>query len=129
MDQFERFTPEAKKVLKIADRIASEMNSSIRTEHILLALGSISESMTSEILRNNDINMDRVHLAVSLSRLNKSEPEEGLARETKKLIEKAMLIAKDLGHNEVATEHLLSAILEDNSSTGFRVLEDLGVDI
>ena len=128
MDQFERFTPQAKKVLKIADKIASEMSSSVRTEHILLALGSVSESMTSEILRNNNINMDRVHLAVSLSRLNKSGPEQGLAQETKKLIEKAMLTAKNLGHKEVAAEHLLLALLGDNNSTGFKVLEDLGVD-
>lgn len=128
MEQFEKFNPEAKKVLKIADKIASEMNTSVRTEHVLLALGSVSDSMISDILRNSGINMDRVHLAVSLSRLNKGESTSGLASETKRLIGKAMLIAKDFGDKEVTPEHLLLAVLSDESCTGYQILDDLGVD-
>lgn len=85
MNQFDRFTPEAKRVLRSAQRIADEMESAIGTEHILLALAGLSENIVSDILRNNDVSVDRIHLAISLARLNKSAIDSGLSPDTKKI--------------------------------------------
>jgi len=128
MDQFNKFSQDAKKILKIAQKIADDMNTSVGTDHILLALASTADTLSSEILRNNNISVDRIHLTVSLSRLNKSESVQGLTSEAKRLLGKAMLKAKEFGQAEVSPEHLFLALLSDSNFVGYQILEDLGID-
>jgi ATP-dependent Clp protease ATP-binding subunit ClpA len=47
---------------------------------------------------------------------------------TKKVIENAIVAAKELGHNYVGTEHLLLGFLMVADGTGAEVLKALGVD-
>lgn len=46
----------------------------------------------------------------------------------KKLLEKALIIAKKLGHSEIAPEHLFLALLSDKDFSGYKILTEIGVD-
>ncbi|HLC39147.1 MAG TPA: ATP-dependent Clp protease ATP-binding subunit [Patescibacteria group bacterium] len=129
MNEFNRFSAEAKKIIKVAENIATDMNTQTGSNHILLSIASSSNTASAEVLRNNGINIDRIHLAISISRLSSFDVFPiGVSNETKKLVEKALVWAKDLGSSMVEPDHLFLAILSEPGFAGYKILEDLGID-
>ena len=129
MNEFNRFSAEAKKIIKVAENIATDMNTQTGSNHILLSIASSSNTASAEVLRNNGINIDRIHLAISISRLSSFDVFQiGVSNETKKLVEKALVWAKDLGSSMVEPDHLFLAILSEPGFAGYKILEDLGID-
>ena len=109
---FERFTDRARKVMALANQEAQRFNHEyIGTEHILLGLVKEGSGVGANVLKNLDVDLQKVRLEVE--KLVKSGPDMvtmGKLPQTpraKKVIEYAIEEARNLNHNYVGTEHLL----------------------
>lgn len=129
MGIFDRFNSDAKKILIRAQKVAQELSASINSAHILLALASYSDSLASDILRHNNISVDKIHLALSLARTTKPKMTNALSTDARKILEQALILAKNYNHTEISSEHLLLAIVTSEKSLAFQILEETGADI
>lgn len=112
-----------KKILKLALEHAKSQNiSEVRSEHIMIALID-SDSEAKTLLTDRNINVDDValklteHLFTTIGRnvngITQIKPT--LSEEAKKTIVDAQLIAKEMKHNRLKSEHLLLSLLSNNS--------------
>jgi hypothetical protein len=129
---YERFTDRARKVMKLANEEAQRLRHEyIGTEHILLGLIKEGNGVGTNVLRNLDVDLHKVRLAVE--ELVGSGPnmvaDEALplTPRTKKALEYAMREACDLDHNYVGTEHILLGLLREDESVAAQILMNLGL--
>ncbi len=71
-----QYTPRTRKVLQLAVAEAREMNSPVGTEHILLGLLREGEGAAAQVLRNLNIDLDAVRLAIQRELDPNYEPSE-----------------------------------------------------
>jgi ATP-dependent Clp protease ATP-binding subunit ClpC len=128
-NQFDNFNLDARRALVSAQKAAKQLNSQIKTEHFLLGIVSTEDTLASEILRENGISADKINLVLSLSRFISMNGGTGLSNESKRVIERALEIAKRIESSEISPEHLLLAIVNSPDSSGFRTLIEVGADI
>lgn len=126
---FKKFSENLKKVLVTAEKIAKEQNSVMNTEHQLLALLMVKETLAYEILTSFDITNDRAQLVVALvsKKVAKSAPD-GLSSDAKDVIKTAVSIASKFSHYSIDTEHLLLALLSSKNYNSYTVVERMGVN-
>ncbi|HEX8876577.1 MAG TPA: Clp protease N-terminal domain-containing protein [Phycisphaerales bacterium] len=129
---FERFTDRARKVMALANQEAQRFNHEyIGTEHILLGIVKEGSGVGANVLKNLDIDLRRVRNEVE--KLVKPGVEMvvmGKLPQTpaaKKVIEYAIIEARDLNHNYVGTEHLLLGLTRDTNTTACEALAKFGV--
>jgi ATP-dependent Clp protease ATP-binding subunit ClpC len=129
---FERFTDRARKVLKLANQEAQRFNHEyIGTEHILLGLVREGAGVAAKVLKNLDVDLQKVRQEVE--RLVQSGTEMVTMGElpytprAKKVIEYAIEEARNLNHNYVGTEHLLLGLLREEEGMAAQVLRNLGL--
>ncbi|MBU1916463.1 ATP-dependent Clp protease ATP-binding subunit, partial [Patescibacteria group bacterium] len=133
-DILDKFTAHLKNALAKSFSLAAELSSSnIHPEHLLLALLSQRGSMGGEILRQANLGSEALRqMLIAVNQFtpsrNISQPPR-LSAESKRAIEKAVLIANKYDHHYVGTEHLLSGILEIGSPVVNAVMTDQEVDI
>ncbi len=129
---FERFTDRARKVLSQSEIEAHRLGHGfVGTEHILLALFEVPESLAKKVLDEVDISKPMVHEKVLELIKGATASEEGklpFTPRAKAVLRIAEKEALQLGHNYVGTEHLLLGLLADEDSVAARVLQDLGVN-
>ena len=132
------FTKKAYEVLQNAIMSASKLGHNyVGTEHILLGLTHVNDSVagkalemqgvTEDLVKNKIIEM--VGEGVSATKLT----ENDLTPRTKKTIQKCYDVAHSMGTNYIGTEHILIALISENDvlsgqSYAVRILSNLGVN-
>jgi len=124
------FTEKAKRVLASAKREAMEFGHDyISTEHLILAMTQVSDSMAVMILTNLgvDITELRAEIEKGLSRgpMRKTYAQElPLSASARKAINNAIEESRKLGQDKVGTEHILLGILLEERSLSSQILEN-----
>lgn len=132
----ENYTPSANRVLVLAQQEAKRFkHQAVGTEHLLLALSMVTNSFASKIMGQFAISpvdiREEIEYIASYGNLKRSKTRDYLPYSPKA---KAILAAADqqrklMESDEVGTEHILLALLEDSESIAIRILRDLNIDI
>lgn len=131
MYRFTGFTENANKAMNYAIEDAQSLGHTyIGTEHILLGLLQENSGVAYVALENSGVIFEDVESIIkekigagSVTRLTTND----LTPRSKRVIQMAMMIASNLHHNYVGTEHLLIALIEDNDSYAVRIINEIGV--
>ena len=103
----------------------------IGSEHILLGLVRAKEGLAAHVLENLDITIERVRAQVVRVAPLGEQATSGAIPFTpgaKKILELALREALSLGHNFIATEHILLGVASDSESLAARILLDFDAD-
>ena len=131
--RFGRFTARARHVVVTAEAEARQAgNDVVDVPHVMLGLIAEREALAARAIAARGVDLDTLRAAVA----NLLEPASGPLPEhipfspaAKKTLELTLQEALRLGHNYIGTEHILLAILGDDTPTtvvlnGFRVERD-----
>lgn len=121
------YSKETELVLKEANKVARKLGQNfVGSEHMILALASVSDTTAYSILNNNGLDITKVTHALKFI----LEPGGTVTREKDKYTETARQILEDaqaeaarLSSDEVGTEHLLLAILKVQSCVAVRLMQ------
>ncbi|MDD6644651.1 MAG: ATP-dependent Clp protease ATP-binding subunit [Oscillospiraceae bacterium] len=130
MYNFNGFTQKANNVLNNAISISSHMGHTyVGTEHLLLALTEENDGIAGTVLAQAGVTSSELRKLIE-NTMGTGSPSvvtvDDFTPRTKRVMQKALLIANRIGHNFVGTEHLLLAILSDNDSYSVRFLKEMG---
>ncbi|MBE6366652.1 MAG: ATP-dependent Clp protease ATP-binding subunit [Lentisphaerae bacterium] len=134
-NQDSNLTPRARKVLMLAQKEAMRLNCDcVGTEHLLLGLLALGEGVALEVLKQMNVSLEQLRMAVERSSRNASQelPKLGhlpLTTRLKRVILLAATEAKAMNYNFIGTEHLLLALLRDGESEAAKALRNMNVDI
>jgi len=128
--KMERFTQRARRVLSLAHEEAERMRHNyIGTEHLLLGLIREEGGVAGRVLRELDLDSERVKEMVE--RLTAaSRPPAGrieLAPTTEQVLQFAIEEARRMGHHYIGTEHLLLGLVRQDEGVAVDVLKRMGV--
>jgi ATP-dependent Clp protease ATP-binding subunit ClpC len=128
-----KFTQKAQRALERAAEEAGSMGHVyIGTEHILLGLALEKDCIAARVLFSKGIGASTVRAAI-LRLSGEGEcctpTSESLTPKAKRVIETSSVIASARGCSYIGTEHLLSALLGEPSSTGASIIEGAGVSL
>lgn len=132
-DNLDRFTKYARQVLQTAHEEATRLNHNyIGTEHVLLGLAKEESGLASKVLRG--LGASPVNITREVERLAPRNPRAPFGRptlttRTKRVIELAIEGAKQMGHVNVGTEHLLLGLVSETEGIAAEVLRSLGIDL
>ena len=129
---FERFTERARQVVVLAqDEARALKHNYIGTEHILLGLLREEDGLAGRVLDSLDVTIEEVRAQVArIVRQGDEVPtgEMPFAPRARKVLELAQREALSLGHNHVATEHILLGLIREGEGVGARILHDFDAD-
>ncbi len=130
-DRFDKFTERARKVLQYAQEEAQRFQHNyIGTEHLLLGLLRVEDSVATKVLENLGVELIKVRDAVEFI-IGRGDRivlgEIGLTPRAKKVINLAIDEASSLGHSTIGTEHILLGIIREGEGIAVGVIESLGV--
>lgn len=128
----EKYTKKAFDVLQRAKEAAAKIgNEYIGTEHILLGLTLVQQSVAAKALEGQNVTYHQV-----MERICEMQGEKqkfylplDMTPRAKRVVERSKQEAVRLGANYVGTEHILLALLREPDTLAITLLEDLGVDI
>jgi ATP-dependent Clp protease ATP-binding subunit ClpA len=131
---YERFTDRARKVMQFANQESQRFHHEyIGTEHILLGLVREGAGVAANVLKNLDVDLDRIRREVEQIVMPAPEPASGgrlrQSPRAKKVIEYAIEEARKLNHKWVGTEHILLGLLREEEGVAAQVLLILGVNL
>lgn len=134
--RFEKFTKEAKHALLVAQDKAKEAQIDyVGTEHILIGILAQSNSLGAHILRNFGVTDENVQLVLkTVGRLSSqsiktgTSTKAGLSGFAKKVIEDAVKTGEKYNHSYIGTEHLLYALVTQDSTAATVILENMKVN-
>ncbi len=126
------FTRKAQEVIDMASQAASELGHDyIGTEHILIGLAEVSDSVSAKAIESQGISKkDITEKIASTIGINtgKGVPQ-GYTPRVKRVIDRSVQIALNMGSGYIGTEHILIALLGENDCIAVRILVVLGVNI
>ncbi len=132
MHPFDRFTPNAKLALQIAEQEAKNMKSSyIGTEHLLLGLLSIPKSLGFSIFTGAGVTQENVRILLKSMKTPSIEGKHikhGLSTFLHNVIEQSVITAHKFRHANVGTEHLLHSVVSTGKNAATILLEQMQVD-
>lgn len=121
-----KYTEELRKVLKESENIALENKDNlVGTEHILLSILELETSI-SENLRKEGLNYNKVKNKIPKG--NKNEDYIFYKKELLKIIEDIIVKKSDF-ESVISLPTLINKILDDKSTTAYKILESLDIDI
>ncbi len=132
-NNFEKFTPDAKKALLFAEQEArTEHIGYIGTEHLLLGILSQKESLGSVVLQHFNIKAENIKaiLKESNSKRQHNEVDNSnleLTGFAKKTIRDAVSCAYKFNHAHVGTEHMLYALVSQEGTAAVVILEEIKI--
>lgn len=127
-----KLTAQAESALEYAKQAAMEFGQTfVGSEHILVGLIRVSESLASKILAENGVNEDNITEMI----LDKTSPEYDMdvievfrfTPKAQKIMEKSTSQAIRLKSATIGSEHILMSILRESESVAVRLLETLGI--
>ena len=121
------YSKETELVLKEANKVARKLGQNfVGSEHMILALASVSDTTAYSILNNNGLDIAKVAHALKfiLEQGGTVTREKDKYTETaRQILEDAQAEATRLSSDEVGTEHLLLAILKVQSCVAVRLMQ------
>ncbi|MDR0950900.1 MAG: ATP-dependent Clp protease ATP-binding subunit [Candidatus Ancillula sp.] len=128
---FERFTDMAREVIVAAQNYANQFGHSyIGTEHLLLALSDLEEGVAGKALISLGITSDIVKEKL-LKLLGENGPSTGqepkFTSRVKRVLELALKETYHTGNQNIATEHILLAILREGEGMAMKIIAEIGV--
>ncbi|PIZ72690.1 hypothetical protein COY07_02940 [Candidatus Peregrinibacteria bacterium CG_4_10_14_0_2_um_filter_43_11] len=132
MSPFDRFTPNAKQALSIAEEESRKHGLPyIGSEHLLIGLLSNPRSLAFSILTGAGVSLENVRMI--LNSASNQEPEakhvqHGLSSYLTTIIEDAVKVAHKYNHPFVGTEHLLFALVSQEKCAATVILENMEVN-
>src|SRR6266571_2841434 len=131
--RFGKFTKQALRVLSLAQEEAQNFQHNyIGTEHLLLGLVRVDEGVSTKVLRNLGVELNKVRSGVEYIIGRGGQivlGEIGLTPRAKKVIELAVDEARRLNHQYLGTGHLLLGLIREGEGIVVGVLENLGVNL
>ncbi len=125
---FERFSGQARQVVVSAQEEARELDHNyIGTEHLLLGLLTISDSLASSSLIALGYTHDDVQASVEAMIGRGKAPPGGhipFTPRAKKVLELSLREALQLKHNYIGTEHILLGLLREGEGVAAQILAD-----
>ena len=117
----------AKEVLQKAKTVAKELKAgAVGTEHLLIAILESEKGLAHVILTENHVTAKDVRALVEkylVSRYSVMEFEgNDFSPTASKVLQEADRMARAQGLKEIGTEHILSAILNENTSSAVKIL-------
>src|SRR5690606_18869611 len=106
----------------------------VGTEHILLGLIREGEGVAAAVLTNLGVDLEDIQQKIEET-VKKGKaaaatgPELPYTSRAKKVLELAMMEARELNHSYVGTEHLLLGLLREEKGIAAQVLTDAGVTL
>lgn len=132
MHPFDRFTPNAKLALQIAEQEAKNMKSNyIGTEHLLLGLLSIPKSLGFSIFTGAGVTQENVRILLKSMKSPSIEGKHikhGLSTYLHNVIEQSVITAHKFRHANVGTEHLLHSLVSTGKNAATVLLEQMQVE-
>ncbi len=132
MNPFDRFTPNAKLALQIAEKESKTMKKNyIGSDHLLIGLLSIPKSLAFSILTSTGLSLENIKMILSDSKnigIEKKNMKNGLSNALNKIIELAVKTAYNYKHSNIGTEHLLYGILKNKSNNAFNILLSMHIN-
>ncbi len=130
-DPLDRFTRRARQALRLAQEEAQRLNHSyIGTEHLLIGLIRVDNSVASKVLQGVGIELGQVRELVQQTSGASRGPDlrdETLTPRIKRVLELALNEAKRMGHHYIDTAHVLLGLLREEDCAAVRILRQLGV--
>ncbi len=130
------FTPSAKSVLALAQEQAKYFkHQAVGTEHLLLALTIEKNGIANKVLQQFSISEDDVREEIErftgYGTLNNIDKDTYLpySPKAKDMLSVAGEEAKRIGATKIGTEHLLLALLSDETILSSRILMNLNIDL
>ena len=122
-----RFTPSAEKALNKALAFAREMGHTyIGTEHLLLGILTDKECIASRILLSRGVSFDKTKsLIASLEGIGKGSDvtASDISPRARRVIEMAAYSSLKSGSERIGTEHILSALLNENECVAIKLIK------
>lgn len=128
----EKYTKKAFDVLQRAKEASAKLgNEYIGTEHILLGLTLVQQSVAAKALEGQNVTYHQVmeRICEMQGKKQKFYLPLDMTPRAKRVVERSKQEAVRLGANYVGTEHILLALLREPDTLAITLLEDLGVDI
>jgi cyclic pyranopterin phosphate synthase len=129
----QRLSASARQVIALAREEASTYRQAlIGTEHLLLGLIRIPDTLAAQVLAGLDITLQRAHDAVKLlsgyGRQRLPAADTSMTERTHEILVLAERLSRALGQPEVEPQHLLLALLDVPGNAALSVLQTLGVE-
>lgn len=129
------FTDRVRMVFQMAREEAVRLHHEyVGTEHLLLALIREDEGVAAAVLANLGLERAAIRRQIEAT-VKKGKavaadgPELPYTSRAKKVLELAMVAARELNHSYVGTEHLLLGLLREEKGIGAQVLVHSGVTL
>lgn len=127
------YSEKLKEILKEAGRLSKKLGQNyIGSEHFLLALSEVENTVAASVLRENDVDIEKIVEVLSQT----LEPggvvtadRDKYTNAAKGILEAAVYEAKRMGSLEAGSEHLLIAILKHPDCVAVRILMSLNVNV
>lgn len=128
---FSKFSEDAQKVLMNAKKEMQDLKHPyVGSEHLFLSLLKVNNDSSKKLNELGITYNSFKDKLIELIGIGKEENPWFLYTPLlKRVLETALLISKESSFNEVTTEHLLFAVLEEGEGVAIRVLNKLAVDI
>lgn len=127
-----KLTTQAELALEYAKQAATEFGQAfVGSEHILVGLIRVSESLASKILAENGINENNI-VEMMLDRSSSTYENGGkeatvFTPRAQKILQKSTSSAIRLKSATIGSEHILLSLLRDRECVGVRLVEALGI--
>lgn len=131
-DFLNHLTDNALYSLQQAEVIARDTNSAyVGTEHILLGVLAQTNSVGSQMLRDNGVTLDRAQTSLLLTNkpLSIGMGGKGLSETAKLTLKTAYEIAQEFNQDMCGTEHILFSVLSQRNSRATELLRALNVNV
>ncbi len=132
-DRFERFTPRARRVLKLAtDEAERQRHAEIGPEHLLLGLLKEGRGLGALALRELDLAADEVRRRIETGLPPgdiTTPPPIPLSPAARHVVAMAEDESNRFHHNYVGTEHLLLGLLREGEGLAYLTLDALGISL
>ncbi|HEX5248124.1 MAG TPA: Clp protease N-terminal domain-containing protein [Gaiellales bacterium] len=129
---FERFTERARQVVVLAqDEARTLKHDYIGTEHILLGLLREEDGLAARVLETLHVTEEEVRAQVARIVAQGDEVVTGQIAFTpraRNVLELALRESLSLGHDYIATEHILLGLVRENEGVAARILLEFDAD-
>ncbi len=129
--RFDNYNEKALEVIEKSKKISKRLESGyIGTEHILLALASVGESIAYKVLSSEGVTYKKLLKILKDKYLIESSGDSVItfSARANKILSESSEIARTYGVDLLGTEHILLAILKERSGVADRILSDLDIE-